>query len=207
MYGTLDQRVLVLNRLWQAVNTCTARRAFTLLYLGHAQVVSHEGDNVYHTHDFESWLDQSSQRPQVSSGASELVRTVSCRICIPRVIVLLLFDRFPKKEIKLTRQNIFERDSFTCQYCGKRHERKELNIDHVIPRDKGGKTTWENVVCSCVPCNTRKGNKLPREAGMKLLQKPRAPKWQPQVNLCHSGTMHESWLQFVDPSRWSVEFG
>ncbi len=201
MQALLDDRVLVLNRLWQAVNTCSARRALVLLYMGHAQAVSHDGQQSYQTHDFESWLERSTE---THMEGTHQVRTVKYTIRVPKIIVLALFDRFPKKEIKLTRANVFERDNHTCQYCGKRFERKELNIDHVKPRDKGGKTTWENVVCSCVPCNTRKGNKLPHEAGMHLRKKPRAPKWQPHVQLSHTGQVHESWRHFVDPNSWSV---
>ncbi len=131
----------MLNRLWQAVNICSARRAFTLLYQGHAQVVSSDLANNFLTHDFASWRDFS-----VTAPDHEVVTTISWKIRVPRVIVLLLFDRLPKKEVKFTRHNVFERDKNTCQYCGEVFERTELNLDHVLPRDKGGLTTWENVV-------------------------------------------------------------
>ena len=150
----------MLNRLWQAVNVCSARRAFTLLYQGHAQVVSSDPQNNFLTHDFDSWRDFSATR---AGAEHEMVTTISWKIRVPRVIVLLLFDRLPKKEVKFTRHNVFERDKNTCQYCGHVFDRSELNLDHVLPRDKGGLTTWENVVCSCIPCNTRKGNRLPHQ--------------------------------------------
>jgi len=112
-------------------------------------------------------------------------RHVSFKIRVPRVILLVMFDRLPKKEVKFTRHNIFERDRNTCQYCGRIFERKDLNLDHVIPRDRGGPTTWENIVCSCIRCNTQKANCTPAEAGMHLVRKPKRPKWRPfvQVNL------------------------
>jgi 5-methylcytosine-specific restriction endonuclease McrA len=131
MEGILDQPVLVLNRLWQAVNTCSVRRAFTLLYQGHAQVVSTDGANNYLTHDFMSWRDFSQANPE-----AEMVRTISVSIRIPRIIVLLLFERLPKKEVKFTRHNVFERDRNTCQYCRRGLRRHELNLDHVLPRDR-----------------------------------------------------------------------
>ncbi len=165
----LDSQVLVLNRLWQAVNICSARRAFALLYQGHAQVVSSDPQNNFLTHDFDSWRDFSTTAPE-----HEMVTTISWKIRVPRVIVLLLFDRLPKKEVKFTRHNVFERDKNTCQYCGHIFDRSELNLDHVLPRDKGGLTTWENVVCSCIPCNTRKGNRLPHDAHMTLIRKTEA---------------------------------
>lgn len=192
----------MLNRLWQAVNICSARRAFTLLYQGHAQVVATDHENNFATHDFASWLDVSLATPEPEH---EMVTTISWKIRVPRVIVLLLFDRLPKKEVKFTRHNVFERDNNTCQYCGKVFERQELNLDHVLPRDKGGLTTWENVVCSCIPCNTRKGNRLPHQAHMTLIRKPKRPKWRPFVHVTFSSQQHESWRHFVDLAYWNVE--
>jgi 5-methylcytosine-specific restriction endonuclease McrA len=198
----LDRPVLVLNRLWQAVNTCSVRRALTLLFQGHAQVVCSDADNNFFTHDFGSWRELSLAEPE-----SEMVRTTSVHIRIPQVIVLLLFDRLPKKEVKFTRHNVFERDKNTCQYCGQIFDRKDLNLDHVFPRDRGGQTTWENIVCSCIPCNSRKGNRLPHEAGMHLLRKPKRPKWRPFVNLVFPSPHHESWKHFIDFAYWNVELG
>ena len=131
----------MLNRLWQAVNICSARRAFSLVYAGHAQIVSSDNANNFSTHDFESWRDLSANAPD-----HEVVTTISFKIQIPRVIVLLVFDRLPKKEVKFTRHNVFERDKNTCQYCGELFDRSDLNLDHIVPRDRGGTTTWENVV-------------------------------------------------------------
>ena len=202
MENVLDQPVLVLNRLWQAVNTCSVRRAFTLLVSGHAQVVSQEGENSFLTHDFQSWRDFSRLNP-----GGEMVRTISLSVRIPQVIVLLLFDRLPKKEVKFTRHNVFERDKNTCQYCAKTLDRAELNLDHVLPRERGGQTTWENIVCSCIPCNTRKGNRLPHEAGMQLIRRPKRPKWRPFVNVSVSNHPHESWKHFLDVAYWNVELG
>ena len=107
---------------------------------------------------------------------------------MPRVILLIIYDRLPKKEVKFTRHNIFERDKNTCQYCGRVFDRKDLNLDHVIPRDRGGPTTWENIVCSCVECNTQKANRTPQEAGMHLVRKPKRPKWRPFVQINFSLT-------------------
>jgi 5-methylcytosine-specific restriction endonuclease McrA len=113
----------------------------------------------------------------------------------------------PKKEVKFTRHNVFERDRNMCQYCGREFDRKDLNLDHVLPRDRGGQTTWENIVCSCIPCNTRKGNRLPHEAGMQLIRKPKRPKWRPFVNVSFSRRQHDSWKHFLDVAYWNVELG
>lgn len=202
MQSVLDTPVLVLNRLWQAVNTCSARRAFTLLYQGHAQVVSTDHGQEFLTHDFDSWRNFSRSHPE-----GEMVRTISLHVRIPRVIVLLLFERLPKKEVKFTRHNVFERDKNTCQYCSVTFGREELNLDHVIPRHHGGQTTWENIVCSCIPCNTRKGNRLAHQVGMKLIRKPVRPKWRPFINVTFTHRPHESWKHFLDMAYWNVELG
>ncbi len=198
----LNQQVLVLNRLWQAVNICSARRALSLLFEGHAHVVLDDNAGNFRTFDFRQWRDLSDQQPHPES-----IHTVSFKVRVPRVILLLMFDRLPKKEVKFTRHNIFERDRNTCQYCGIVFDRKDLNLDHVVPRDRGGPTNWENIVCSCVPCNTRKSNRTPPEAGMKLIRKPKRPKWRPfvQVNLHFSA--HDSWKHFLDVAYWNVELG
>jgi 5-methylcytosine-specific restriction endonuclease McrA len=202
MNAFLNSQVLVLNRLWQAVNVCSAKRALTLLFEGRAQVVLDDGNGDFQTYSFEQWQDFSREQPHPES-----IHTISFRIRVPRVILLLVFDRLPKKEVKFTRHNIFERDRNTCQYCGRVFDRKDLNLDHVIPRDRGGPTNWENIVCSCVPCNTRKGNRTPLEAGLHLIRKPKRPKWRPfvQVNLEFAG--HDSWKHFLDVAYWNVEIG
>jgi 5-methylcytosine-specific restriction endonuclease McrA len=202
MQSVLDTPVLVLNRLWQAVNTCSARRAFTLLYQGHAQAVSADDGQGFLTHDFDSWRDFSRQNPH-----PEMVKTITMNVRIPRIIVLLLFERLPKKEVKFTRHNVFERDKNTCQYCGHVFARENLNLDHILPRDRGGQTSWENIVCSCIPCNTRKGNRLPHEAKMQLVRKPKRPKWRPFLHISLSNTPHDSWKHFLDIAYWNVELG
>jgi 5-methylcytosine-specific restriction endonuclease McrA len=201
MSSFLNQHVLVLNRLWQAVNVCTTRRALTLLFEGHAHVVLSDDEGVFQTFSFNQWCDFSEQEPH-----TETIATVSFKIRVPRVILLVMFDRLPKKEVKFTRHNIFERDRNTCQYCGKEYERKDLNLDHVVPRDRGGPTSWENIVCSCVRCNTQKANRTPQEAGMHLVRKPKRPKWRPFVQVSF-GVQHDSWKHFLDLAYWNVELG
>lgn len=201
----LNQQVLVLNRLWQAVNVCSVRRALSLLFEGQAQVVFGDDSGDFRTFSFTQWRDFSDSNPH--DDHRETVRTVSLRLRVPRVILLMVFDRLPKKEVKFTRHNIFERDRNTCQYCNRTLERRDLNLDHVIPRDRGGPTTWENIVCSCIPCNTRKANRTPAEAGMRLVRKPKRPKWRPFVQVSFGLPVHDSWRHFLDLAYWNVELG
>ncbi|HEY0793963.1 MAG TPA: HNH endonuclease [Chthoniobacterales bacterium] len=198
----LQSQVLVLNRLWQAVHVCSARRAFLLLYQGVAQVVSTDPRSEFSTFDFTEWL-----RHSCEHGGADTIGMVSSRLRVPKIIVLRTFDRLPKKDVKFSRQNVFERDRSTCQYCGRQFERDDLNLDHVVPRDRGGQTTWENVVCSCIRCNTKKGNRLPQEAGMGLLRVPRKPRWHPLNAFTLSHQPDASWRKFVDVTFWQVELG
>ena len=198
----LSQPVLVLNRLWQAVNVCSARRALTLLFQGQAQVVLGDEGGSFQTFNFNQWHDFSAQQPHPES-----IHTVSFKIRVPRVILLIVFDRLPKKEVKFTRHNIFERDQNKCQYCGQVFDRKDLNLDHVVPRDRGGSTTWENIVCSCITCNTCKANRSPLEAGLHLIRKPKRPKWRPFIQVNLGLHCHDSWKHFIDLAYWNVEIG
>ena len=201
MEAALNNQVLVLNRLWQAVNICSVERALTLLYTNHAQVVYEEQGN-FNTFSFRQWCDLSSDHAD-----EDCVHTISFRIRIPRIIVLLFFDRFPRKEVKFTRNNLFELDKKPCQYCGRKFDRKDLNIDHVVPRQRGGRTTWSNVVCSCVPCNSRKGSRTPEEAGMHLIRSPVKPRWQPFIEVKFRDAADHSWRHFIDLAYWNVELG
>jgi 5-methylcytosine-specific restriction endonuclease McrA len=202
MNAFLSQHVLVLNRLWQAVNVCSVRRALTLLFEGHAHVVLDGADGSFRTFNFTEWRHLSQQQPDPES-----INTVAFRIRVPRVILLVMFDRVPKKEVTFTRHNIFERDKNTCQFCGRVFDRRDLNLDHVIPRDQGGPTTWENIVCSCIACNTHKANRTPQEAGLHLIRKPKKPKWRPFVQINLGLPYHDSWKHFLDLAYWNVELG
>src|SRR5438445_620592 len=143
--------------------------------------------------------------------AAEILRTRSARLEIALSLNTnghewtRIHNLLQKKKVKLTRHNVFERDKNTCQYCGDIFDRSELNLDHVVPRDRGGTTTWENVVCSCIACNTRKGNRLPRETHMSLIRKPKRPKWRPFVQITFSAPQHDLWKHFVDLAYWNVE--
>jgi 5-methylcytosine-specific restriction endonuclease McrA len=195
----LNKQVLVLNKLWQAVNTCSVKRALALLVDGHAEVVREIDGGSFQTYKFREWCDFS----KVNHG--EGINSVHFRVRLPRIILLLAYDKIPKKELKLTRNNIYCRDKDTCQYCGHQLPRIDLNLDHVIPRDQGGKSTWDNLVCSCIDCNSRKANRTPEQAHMKLLRKPKRPTWTPFLHLTFGTTPEQDWNHFVDVAYWNTE--
>jgi 5-methylcytosine-specific restriction endonuclease McrA len=192
MKALLERPVLVLNRYWQPVHTCSVRRSLHLLCNGHAQVVQVEGDEKFQAHDLISWIRHSDGHP-----GGDRVRSARIGLLPPRVVVLTLYDRLPRLEVRFSRRNVFLRDQFTCQYCAKVLPETQLNLDHVTPRDKGGRTTWENIVTSCFRCNTRKANKLPHEVGMHPRSKPFAPRWRPLFGLHADGAEDESWRHFI----------
>lgn len=196
----LGRPVLVLNRLWQPLQTCSARRAISLLCLSHAKVVQTEGEAKYMTHDLESWIAYSA----AGHAPGPAVHSPSLTLIIPSIIVLDAYDQLPRREVRFSRENVFERDRHTCQYCRKEKPERDLNLDHVIPRDKGGKTTWTNIVTSCIRCNTRKANKLPREANMFPMNSPVKPRWRPLFGIEDGDLIEEDWAEFIGSSSGSL---
>jgi len=190
-------KTLVLNRSYLPIHVTTVRRAFSLLYRGVAKAV----DAEYRTFDFQDWS-------ELSTAGCETVGLVQGLVRIPRVILLVTFDRVPRREVRFSRHNIFVRDASTCQYCGERKARSDLNLDHVIPRAAGGLTTWENVVCACIECNRRKGGRTPSQARMRLRRRPRRPSWTPFVARNLAASCYEEWRPFlsgIDDAYWNVE--
>ncbi len=195
MESVLDQRALVLNRSWVAIDTTTVRRALVWIYRGIARAVNPE---TYEAHDFEAWSDLSVVREQPH------IRTVNLCIRVPEVILLSMYNEVPRKEVVFSRRNIYKRDKYTCQYCGDRPGSEELSIDHVVPRARGGRSTWGNCVLACVECNKRKANRTPEEAGLELHVAPVRPPWTPLVSV-RVGSRRASWERFLSEKYWNTE--
>ncbi len=187
--------VLVLNSLYQAVQVTGVRRAFRLFYAGRAKALAAD----FVSYDFEDWCDLPPR------AGDEVIRTPNRTIRIPKVIQLVRYDRLPTREVRFTRRNIFYRDRNRCQYCGKSFQQKELNLDHVVPISRGGTSCWENVVCACIPCNTKKGDRLPSEAGMRMYRRPKKPAGHPILRAKWIGPCPEEWKTFLDEAYWNVE--
>ncbi len=168
--GILSEKVLVLNRYYQAIQITTVLKAICQLFKGNARVITPD----WTTHTLEEWVEASNFYDN-----GRLIRSPSLAIMAPEAIILNRYDRLPRSEVVFSRANLFIRDNFTCQYCGRSvRSAKDRTIDHIIPKSRGGKTVWGNVVLCCRKCNLKKGDRTPEEAGMKLLKRPTAPKWQ-----------------------------
>lgn len=162
--------VLVLNKDYEPLNVCNMRRAIVLIYLGKAEVLH---------------------------SSSRVIGALNGSVDSPSVVKLRHHVKRPLPELKLSRRSIFARDNYTCQYCG--HQSKELTLDHVIPKRHGGRSTWENLVCCCKKCNSKKGDKMPDQSNMRLMKEPRRPKYVPFVSLTKyiEGTRNEIWRDYL----------
>jgi 5-methylcytosine-specific restriction endonuclease McrA len=199
----LEASVLVLNRHYMAIRVISAQRAFSMLFREVSEVIAVE-DGSFMGHDFDSWAELSQERDRFTEH-TDWVQTVRLPIAVPKVIRLLGYDRLPRQQVKLNRRNIYARDHNQCQYCGKRFPTQELTLDHVTPRTQGGKSTWTNLVCACVKCNSHKGGRTPHQAHMKLINKPVQPKRNPVISLRLGQDKYNCWQAFLDNAYWSVE--
>ena len=203
-YSGLDAKVLVLNRAYAAIRVISARRAFVLLSRECAEVIDAE-DGAYTNYDLSTWTELSELRRQFEPDAHDWVRTVRIDLAVPRIIRLIGYDKLPAQGVKLNRRNLFARDRNRCQYCGNLFPTSELSIDHVKPRTQGGPDTWENLVCACVKCNSRKGGRTPDQARMKLIAQPKRPRRNPLISVRLGHDKYHSWKAFLDEAYWSVE--
>lgn len=202
----LQNRVLKLNRNYQPLEIITAKEAFNLLWKDYAEVVVVE-DGSYANHTFSSWAEISELKEVLGDWAEydEWIHTPSLTLEVPRVIRVLTYNEIPKHGIRLTRKNIYSRDNNTCQYCGKKFPTEKLNIDHVVPKSRGGKNTWDNLACSCFKCNQKKRDRNPDEAGMKLIRKPFKPKHNPHFTIHIGHAKYQSWKNFISHAYWNTE--
>jgi 5-methylcytosine-specific restriction endonuclease McrA len=167
----MRDKVLILNQDFSAIAVCTVTKAFLLVYLQKAEMVSKANGSV--------------------------LRTISTTYPVPSVIRLQRYVRVPYYGISLSRHNVLRRDNFLCQYCG---TSRNLTLDHLLPRSRGGENTWLNIVTACSKCNSRKGDRTPEEAGLKLLRQPVKPSLNTFLQL-HLNDANEDWQVYLSTGK------
>lgn len=191
----LNDYVLVLNKGWTPVAVARVKDAFVKLFNNSARIID---ENTYETYNWDEWVDNFSFQISDTSMDSEFKFILSPRlkIRVPEVVVLTNYSKFPERKMKLTRKNLLRRDNYHCQYTGAKLNYDNATIDHVLPKSKGGRTTWDNVVICEESVNTKKADKTLDESGLKLLNNPVQPKWNPLFSVSDSKKM-ESWKKFL----------
>jgi 5-methylcytosine-specific restriction endonuclease McrA len=191
----LGDATLVLNRNWVPVDVTTVLKALVKVYEGGARAICPADFTV---HDFASWASLS------VPPEGPCVRTATLEIPVPEVILLARYGKVPGRHLVFSRRNLFRRDRYTCQYCGAQPGRDELTIDHVVPRSRGGVSSWTNCVLACLGCNTAKGDRKLAECGLALRNEPKKPTRSPKMVL---GTVRRraSWGRFMSDAYWDVE--
>ncbi len=170
------EQVLLLNITYEPLRIINWKKAITLLCLGKVEVIEEYGRDIH---------------------------SVSFTIKLPSVVRLLNLVRKPKSPVKFSRQNIYLRDKYRCQYCGLQHPTEELTYDHILPKSRGGRTEWENIVTCCVDCNRQKGGRTPGEARMNLVRKPTRPSWVPAIKITIGlKRIPQAWRDYL---YWHVE--
>jgi 5-methylcytosine-specific restriction endonuclease McrA len=181
----------VLNRHWQAIDSKTPIDAFSMMAAGNATALDiHDGGDMRPV-TWEDWLEL-----DVREGDNR-IGTVHGPVRVPSVLVLARFDKVPKRRPKFCAKAIWERDGGVCQYTGRKLKPNEGNIDHIVPISRGGASTWENCVLADRKINSRKGSKLPEEAGLKLLRRPFVPRELPVTHLIKNHHKVRDWEVFL----------
>ena len=193
MGDLLNSPVLVLNKGWVPIHIKSAKDAICDVVAECAVIIDTEDDFL----TMYKWADWMALEPTANS---RIVQGVRKAIRLPEIIVLTDYNDVPELEIRLTRKNLLLRDNFCCQYCGKKVSNKDFTVDHIIPRSRGGVNSWENFVVACFPCNIKKRDRTPKEAGLPLLSKPKKPKWYPLASR-YSINSPKSWDRFLPKSK------
>lgn len=165
--------VLVLNRNWQAIDVKSPADALSMMYTDNATGLDILGKDHMIPYRWKDWV----KLPFDSE--CDYIKTINGGIKIPKIIVLCKFDKVPIKRPKFSLTGIWDRDNGVCQYTGRKLSKNEGNVDHIIPKSRGGRSNWDNCVLSHKDINARKADRTPEEAGLKLLKKPTIPKQLP----------------------------
>ncbi|MDB6076229.1 MAG: endonuclease [Verrucomicrobiaceae bacterium] len=183
--------VLVLNKCWQAIDTKTPAQAFCMMAGDSATALDIGEDATMTPTRWEDWLQLPVRERDNAIG------TARGEIRVPTVLVLARFDRVPRRRPRFSARNVWARDGGVCQYTGRKLKPSEGNIDHVVPRSRGGSTTWENCVLAHREVNTRKADRTPQEAGLRLIRQPATPRELPTTIGLHNAHGVQDWEMFL----------
>lgn len=193
--GNLNEYTLVLNKGWTPVAVTRVKDALVKLFNNAAKIVD---ENTYETFTWDEWVNKYSFFIDDISKDNDFnfIFSQRLKIRVPEVIVLNNYSKIPERKMRLTRKNLLLRDRYTCQYSGKKLNADDATIDHIVPQSRGGKSVWENVVICSPDVNSKKANKTPNEAGMKLLKNPHQPVWHPLFAVSNKKKL-DSWKKFL----------
>lgn len=194
----LTRPVLVLNRHWAPVSVSSSLNAFALVMKGHAVIID---PTTYSEYDIKSWADASKAK---AAFADAVIRTPRLHLLIPEVIRLTGYEGQGERTVVFSRRNIFKRDRYTCCYCGAQPGPKELTIDHLVPKSRGGKSEWTNCVLACLKCNAKKADLSLAKSKMTLRRVPKKPKWTALAHIPQN-LRRTSWNAFLSDAYWNIE--
>lgn len=186
-----NQNILVLNRNWQAISTTSAYEAFSQLTNETARGLAIDDVNGMAPLSWENW-----KKLEILEG-DQVIGTPNGKIKIPKIIILSNYSKQPMKTLKFGIAGLWKRDKGICQYTGKKLKKSQANIDHIIPQSKGGDTSWENCVLSDIKVNQKKADRTPRQAGLRLLNKPIRPAKVPSSVLIENKFDIPEWNMFL----------
>ena len=195
----LSNKVLLLNRSWIPIAVISLQRALTVLFSAYknnepkAYII--DVNENYAKYTWEDWA------KLIPNCEEATIRSARQSFRVPEIVLLSRYNKLPQQRIHFSRRTIYRRDGNICQYCGSKPGTVELSIDHILPRSRGGTTTWENCVLACTNCNKRKADRTPQECGMMLLKHPK----KPHFTFYKSNYRCKSWEAILGEMYWSVE--
>lgn len=193
--NVLEEPVLVLNKNWEYIAVANAMEVMKDLYTG---VITAIDPEMFTMHTFFDWVERG-VRP-----GKPFVQAPKFQVEVPEIIVLANFDKVPHRSLHYSKQHIFKRDRYTCQYCGVQPGREDLTIDHIVPRSQGGQTNWMNCVTSCEDCNATKADRTPKQAGIRLRKQPVKPEWSIQQAVRRLAAERKpSWNPFIGKAAFA----
>ena len=202
MTTLINTPTLILNKSLDAICVVPFKETLNKVFTSRAKYIDNE---TFQHLSWKEWFDLFSiptEEDGLNYGNYQWLNVNKFQVRLPRIVVLSKYNRIPYSRVRLTRRNILIRDGFRCQYSGKKVTSRTGTIDHIIPKCRGGKTEWTNVVISTFEVNVKKGGRTPKEAGLKLFQEPKEPRWSPFYSYADQSIPKE-WKNFIRTDQWN----